>query len=86
MYHTHYMSLCTYVHTCVLPPVASCIRDRDNDAAALKHEKNAPMPFIMPKARNSYTQNAHMYSCIYYTYFSITHIRSTIILHSPIMI
>ena len=55
MYVCIYVCMYAYIHTCVLPPVASCIRDRDNDAAALKHEKNDPTRFIMPKARNSYT-------------------------------
>ena len=27
--------------------------DLDNDADAIEQEKNAPMPFIKPKARNS---------------------------------
>ena len=57
-----------YLHTCVFPPVTSCMTDLDNDADALKH-KNAPMPFIMPKARNSYTSSISHISCISYIHW-----------------
>jgi len=51
----------TYTYsTCVFPPVASCRADLDNDPDALKHEKNAPMPFINPKAKNSWMYMLHM--------------------------
>ena len=59
------------LHTCVFPPVTSCMTDLDKDADEMEHEKNAPMPFIKPKARNSCTIICIANACIYiiiYTY------------------
>ena len=53
--HTLYTRALIYSRTCVLPPVESCMMLLDKFADAMRHEKNAPMPFIMPRAKNSFT-------------------------------
>ena len=59
------------LHTCVFPPVTSCMTDLDNDADEMEHEKNAPMPFIKPNARNSCTIICIANACMQYNYLHI---------------